>query len=226
MKKLLLTCVCVMSLAFGLSGIAGANSITNGGFETGDFTGWTTSVPGSGVAMVQTTTASFNAIDNSLPDDYGPTEGTYFAELIAKATMKQSLSWNSGDTITFDWAFLAFDALPFGNDKGVFRIKDTANADTTTFTLASVQSVGNNQDTGWQSFSHIFTTAGSGEIVFRSLNVPDDDIFEFASSLLVDNVNMEPVPEPATVALLGIGILGLAGAETRRRRKTKTKMIS
>ena len=149
MKKLLLTCVCVMSLAFGLSGIAGANSITNGGFETGDFTGWTTSVPGSGVAIVQTTTASFNAINNSLPDDYGPTEGTFFAELIAKATLRQTgLSWNSGDKISFDWAFLGFDALPFGNDKGVFKIFDTANADTTIFTLASIQSVGNYQDTG------------------------------------------------------------------------------
>lgn len=40
------------------------------------------------------------------------------------------------------------------------------------------------------------------------------------------NLDIEPVPEPTTVALLGIGILGLAGAEARRRRKAKQEMIS
>ncbi|MHC4269997.1 MAG: PEP-CTERM sorting domain-containing protein [Planctomycetota bacterium] len=34
-------------------------------------------------------------------------------------------------------------------------------------------------------------------------------------------MKIQPIPEPTTIALLGIGLVGLAGAEARRRRKKK-----
>ncbi len=49
--------------------------------------------------------------------------------------------------------------------------------------------------------------------------INDDDGWGLA--IRTAQVTIQPVPEPATIALLGLGLVGIAGAEVRRRRKKK-----
>ncbi len=64
---------------------------------------------------------------------------------------------------------------------------------------------------------HIDTPPNNAKIDFRLVEHTGD--YSWAK---LDNVSITAVPEPTTIALLGIGLVGMVGAEARRRRKKKT----
>lgn len=123
--------------------------------------------------------------------------------------------------MTFDWAFLAFDYMNW-NDYALFKVKDSSGPVLDSIVLSDVDTVGDYEDTGWQSYEYTFASAGSGKIIFKSKNYADE---LYDSVFLVDNVyaGTDPVPEPATIALLGIGLAGLGWAVARRKFKKDKK---
>lgn len=183
-------------------------SIVNSSFETGDFTGWSTQGPLSVLSQ-----------DAGHNGTYYPTHGRYLVTLEAPSEwecwIRQSVSWEEGDSVSFDWNYIAGGNPNSFNDWSFFDIMDSENNFLFHHILASWESTGSLQDTGWRRYTHTFTTSGSGSLVIglHDFSVSGDTF------LMVDNVMASgtPVPEPSTWLLLGNGLIGLIGIRKIRR---------
>jgi len=177
----------------------------NGGFEMG-FDGY---IATDGSDIVTHTTAPSGAL-------YNPTEGDYFAKLHTDSNdmcsggqcslVSSFLEMEKGNTFKFDWAYLADEDM---DDFSLVLM----NGDDTVLEQAS--NLGHHGDTGWQTFSWTADEDFTGMVTWLAISPADHGQYgNDHSALLVDNAQV--LPEPGTIALLGLGLLGMAMSRRRK----------
>jgi hypothetical protein len=160
--------------------------IANGGFETGNFTGWNVTVPLGGNAQVVTVFRSIS-----------PKEGKYFAFLTnglqdVYTMVSQPFVVDSLPAAIIGWSFFGTDDyLPFNDDSKVEIILTSGGRLITTLFRSDVvalnNKVGNFSATPWTYWSYTFTSPGQYTIQGGAVNRGDSNV---SSYLGLDGVNV------------------------------------
>jgi hypothetical protein len=198
----LITAAAIALLAAPASAAVGARD--NLGFESGDFSGWTTT--GSDWYLWNGRLYSFPPIDPYSGDYFAFVEVALDADIYA--TISRSIWLRAGETLHGAWQFSNQDVALY-NDEGYFSINGA-----TLFT-SSGSVVGDYGKTGWLPFD--FKAPVTGDYLIEAGVRNRYDIFG-PSSVLLDIAGITSVPETATWAMLIAGF-GMIGFGARRKRQ-------
>jgi len=186
------------------------NLLVNGSFQSGDFTGWTigTTSNGSwGQGFPIVTGWPLGGL-NAAKGEVGEVnfDGTYQG-----GTLTQTFNAGAGPaTLSFMYAAQG-DGTHTNSDGGDFRLI----LDGVTLQDFDVGSIGPNDILNGTLTANVNLTAGSHtfeiDVLRRYVNLPGGTPYQY-----VTGADVEGVPEPGSILLMGSGVLGLAGVLRRK----------
>jgi hypothetical protein len=193
-------------------GQAGVNLISNGGFQTGDFTDWTVAEPTDiNAEVVSVTQWSYNF---GAPNDDSTYEVAFNPHDSAPvASLSQTFATTNGVTYTVSFEYGTTDHLrQTGPQSLIASVIDGSGA-----TLATLTATAQSQNPSNMMVNESFTFVADGSsATIQFQDDPSNDTTNLDGVL--DNVAVYSTPEPASVVVWGILIAGWFAAARRNRK--------
>ena len=190
MRALTLGVITMWAIVALVAPTARANLLNNGSFETGDFSGWTMSANFNNTKVVPTSVG------------FGAQDGNFyvlFGSVFADSTLSQTSTDTPGGTLQVSGWLVGDGSSPSDWNMSINGV-----------TFVSVNPIPNQPYT-----EHTFTAPATGLDTFV-VGFRDDPAFGGMDNFVITEIP-PAVPQPATLALLGVALVGISLASHLRK---------
>ena len=220
----------MLAVALLTSGVARANLLTNGGFETGGFGGWTvtngppvdSAYPPAVIGYNNTLGYPAGAFGENVP---APTASNSFGAYFVSDLAPQSISQTFSPVPSAQY-LVSYDIYAPANGRGnTFDATLQSNTDGLLSPVWDAKALAS----GWTVYTALFSVGSTGPWTF-TMNFQGGGYP--AADFVVDNFDIErapprvgAVPEPSTWAMMILGFLGVGFMTYRRNNKTAFRAV-